>query len=349
MRKILLWLITFNCFAIEAQVTCNDYTIYANSTSAFGSLTDSTCMFLCAGTTDGVWTGSGCTDSIVLTMNGSPVNSLDLYFGKVNTDDYATVSVDGGGTMEISNPFNTGLNGNVVGPYNCGTATFGDVFFTVTSTQPFSNVYIVNTGCSSGWVLYCPDNVVPPAPKDSTIKVCDGQFDLNNYLQPHNDIGSWTEITSSGQFDSQNGTVTTTGLSYDIYTFNYSYTECNVYRETAIKIDYGVNISCVDTTDSIPPVIPPPVDEKEVTAFSPNADGVNDFLNLNMLIDSLGNEVYIYNRWGSMVYHIANYDNDQNVWTGNFPSGVPAPVGTYYYLIYYDNGEFKKGWVQLLR
>lgn len=62
--------------------------------------------------------------------------------------------------------------------------------------------------------------------------------------------------------------------------------------------------------------------------ITPNNDGVNDAL----VLDGIGrfpeNEIFIYNRWGRLVYEKENYAND---WEGTWKD-QPLPNGTYYYV-----------------
>ena len=62
---------------------------------------------------------------------------------------------------------------------------------------------------------------------------------------------------------------------------------------------------------------------------TPNGDGINDRFVIGNLIDGMGypnNTLYIYNRWGTLVYHRENISSDDDFWD---PSGEPA--GTYFY------------------
>ncbi len=74
-----------------------------------------------------------------------------------------------------------------------------------------------------------------------------------------------------------------------------------------------------------------------VNTFSPNGDGLNDeFIIPN--IEDYENEVFIYNRWGSEIFHTQNYRND-NAWDGraqkksNMGDNQVLPVGTYFYIV----------------
>ena len=62
---------------------------------------------------------------------------------------------------------------------------------------------------------------------------------------------------------------------------------------------------------------------------TPNGDGINDRFVIGNLINGLGypiNSLYIYNKWGTLVFHRDNIASDDDFWD---PSGVPA--GTYFY------------------
>lgn len=79
-------------------------------------------------------------------------------------------------------------------------------------------------------------------------------------------------------------------------------------------------------------------DLKVTNSFSPNNDGINDKLIIPN-IDDYDNEIFIYNRWGNEVYHVANYRNDVNAWDGRaqnktkFGGDEILPVGTYFYIL----------------
>ena len=80
------------------------------------------------------------------------------------------------------------------------------------------------------------------------------------------------------------------------------------------------------------------------SAFSPNGDGVNDFLFLE--IEDPINKVYIYNRWGDKVAEFENYDNESVYWDGRNLLGNVSE-GTFYYVI--ESSENSVGWVQVVK
>jgi len=63
--------------------------------------------------------------------------------------------------------------------------------------------------------------------------------------------------------------------------------------------------------------------------ITPNGDGINDALTIPCLSSGNyeGNEIIIFNEWGSEVYRASPYLND---WQGTF-NGDPLPTGTYFY------------------
>ncbi len=85
-------------------------------------------------------------------------------------------------------------------------------------------------------------------------------------------------------------------------------------------------------------------------AFSPNNDGVNDFWEIEHLINFVPNNVYIYDRWGDIVTDFENYDNINVLWNGTDRGGRPLPPNTYFYVVISEEPEQNQaGWVQLVR
>ncbi|MBC9932683.1 DUF7507 domain-containing protein [Chitinophaga qingshengii] len=78
--------------------------------------------------------------------------------------------------------------------------------------------------------------------------------------------------------------------------------------------------------------------------ITPNGDGKNDRFVILGLGKYPGSGLFIYNRWGNMVYQSKDYDNK---WDGN---GLNE--GTYYYILKLRTPEGErvyKGWIELLR
>ncbi len=76
--------------------------------------------------------------------------------------------------------------------------------------------------------------------------------------------------------------------------------------------------------------------------ISPNNDGVNDnfiIQYIDLLPDTQQNKVYIYNRWGSKVFEVSNYNNTTNIFRGLNNNGNELTSGTYFYKIEFANGR----------
>gem|GEM_PF-4272859 len=74
------------------------------------------------------------------------------------------------------------------------------------------------------------------------------------------------------------------------------------------------------------------------TGFSPNNDGMNDFLEIPCIDQFPGSSLKIFNRWGDLVYGTENYKND---WDGIYNGGL-LPAGTYFYLLEVNDNIRKK-------
>jgi gliding motility-associated-like protein len=91
------------------------------------------------------------------------------------------------------------------------------------------------------------------------------------------------------------------------------------------------------------------------TAFTPNADGLNDVFYLLASPDvEIVKDFSVFNRWGEKVFQVNSVPpNDPNFgWNGYFKS-VHAPAGAYVYqaTIRFTDGkeQFFKGTVVLIR
>lgn len=85
--------------------------------------------------------------------------------------------------------------------------------------------------------------------------------------------------------------------------------------------------------------------------FSPNGDSQNPYFRIaNIEALEPNNKVSIFNRWGSLVFEIENYDNDTRRFEGNNQNGNPLPTGVYFYKIEFSSGTpAKTGYVTLKR
>ncbi len=70
-----------------------------------------------------------------------------------------------------------------------------------------------------------------------------------------------------------------------------------------------------------------------------NPNGKHDFLKIRNITFFPNNLVSIFDRWGNKVFETNNYDNTDNVFKGVNERGKDLPEGTYYYVIYKNNGD----------
>jgi gliding motility-associated-like protein len=125
----------------------------------------------------------------------------------------------------------------------------------------------------------------------------------------------------------------------------FDYTWHDGSKQTFFQVtDYGkywvtIKNDCVIVSDTIlftKKEFPEPFIANVLT---PNNDQFND----NFMIDEglLGSKLFIYNRWGKLIYQSLNYQND---WAGG-----DLPSGVYYYLLRGECLEEKKGWLSIIR
>jgi gliding motility-associated-like protein len=70
------------------------------------------------------------------------------------------------------------------------------------------------------------------------------------------------------------------------------------------------------------------------TGFTPNHDGVNDmFVIQSTSIKSEGYDLYIFDRWGSVIFHSTTPNEG---WNGKTASGE-AQIEVYVYMLYYKD------------
>lgn len=155
--------IAFSGFS-QTPNNCGNYTSTGTIASIYLSGPNAACNANVPGVVSGsgAWTGGTCAGNIVSTVVGPPVTCLTVSYTSVNTNDFATLTTDTGGSLTITG-VNVGVSGNVIGPYMCGSGsgTSGDVLVNICSTIPFSVLTLTNTGCASGWIINCATATLP--------------------------------------------------------------------------------------------------------------------------------------------------------------------------------------------
>ncbi len=162
---------------------------------------------------------------------------------------------------------------------------------------------------------------------------------VNNTVAQFNTSAGGTEVpvTVWGENTSQNATNyewfvngTFFSNSQDILpVFN------NTGAQTIMLIAWQYDPTCADTAYA------QIVIQNELvvpTAFTPDNDGINDFWEI-LYLDEVypDNQVFVYNRWGSLIYTSTKGDYAGRPWKGGFenlsPQGEELPVGSYFYVI----------------
>ncbi|MEO9258613.1 MAG: gliding motility-associated C-terminal domain-containing protein [Crocinitomicaceae bacterium] len=229
-------------------LTCPEFTATGTSSSPYIA-PSSGCPTICPQALTSStypWDGGTSTGKVIATSI-IPTTSLSIAFFAVNTNDYATITVNGGGTVSLTGS-GVGISGNVIGPTSCGT--LGDVFVTIHSTLPFTVATISNTGGGSGWVISCP-GTVPHAGLDNTYNpLCGGTLDLNTLLSGADGGGVWSETSSSGQFNTTTGVLTGTGLAPGTYTFQYTVTSCGFVDVADFTVTVGLSLNPSTVTNA---------------------------------------------------------------------------------------------------
>ncbi len=84
-------------------------------------------------------------------------------------------------------------------------------------------------------------------------------------------------------------------------------------------------------------------------AFSPNNDGLNDLFIIDNILAYPDNHVYIFDRWGILVWEKVGYNNTTAAWNGKDKAGADLTSGTYFYIIEHAGPKILKNWVELTR
>jgi gliding motility-associated-like protein len=87
------------------------------------------------------------------------------------------------------------------------------------------------------------------------------------------------------------------------------------------------------------------------TAFTPNDDDANNYWEIPS-IDELypKNVVYVYNRWGNLLFQSEQGNYASKPWDGKY-NGESLSVGSYYFIIELNNKnkEVKKGIISIIK
>ena len=139
------------------------------------------------------------------------------------------------------------------------------------------------------------------------------------------------------------------GIKQDV--FSSLYYEPNPEFRRNDTLEYQVcDVVCVnvcDTASVIYRVLGDPYDFIP-NGFSPNGDGMNDKWVIPGIEAYPENELYIYNRWGNLIFEAAPYLNE---WEGQANKGIGGSEkigdGVFYYVLITNDGDPIKGSIEM--
>jgi len=139
---------------------------------------------------------------------------------------------------------------------------------------------------------------------------------------------SWSRVAGQGTINNENSqtpVVTNLGEGTNIFEMSVSNGVCPTTRDSAFVIVNGLNIP---------------------TGFSPNGDNKNDRYVIRGIENATTSEFRVFNRWGSLVYEVENYNND---WEGQSKGGNPLPEDTYFYVLEINESLSFQGYIVIRR
>ena len=203
------------------------------------------------------------------------------------------------------------------------------VTLTVTETAFYSAIITVdNTDCAYGddiLVEFFQSPVISPV-EDAIIKCANEGYTLEVNIENSDQLNSLTYIWTLDGIDLQTGTENTYYLNemneesgeFTVTVFD-DITYC--WSSTTINVDFYENSYCVDLPQGL----------------SPNGDGFNDCLILDHLEDREDiDKIEVFNRYGTKIYELNEYVDQ---WCGSDQDGKVVPVGTYFYIIYFNSSK----------
>ena len=201
------------------------------------------------------------------------------------------------------------------------------VTLTVTETAFYSAIITVdNTDCAYGddiLVEFFQSPIIVPV-DNNIIKCANEGYTLEVSVENSGQLNSLTYIWTLDGVDIQTGSDNTYYLDemneesgeFTVTVFD-DITYC--WSSISINVDFYENSYCVDLPQGL----------------SPNGDGFNDCLILDHLEDREDIEkIEVFNRYGTKIYELNEYVDQ---WCGDDQEGKIVPVGTYFYIIYFNS------------
>ena len=306
------------------------------------------------GLTTVTWTvvdGSGNTSTAT-----QLVNIVDNILPTINVNDLTVVISDNGSTtitfsdVDNGTTDNCGIASMTLSQYTFDCSNIGDNTVTVTVTDNNGNVSttsilitVVTSGTDTdndGLLNACDTDDDGDGILDSDEEAGDTDGDgIPNTLDSDDD-GDGIPTVIEGTDDQDGDGISNyldsdsdgDGLSDD---FEWDF---GGLAEAGQDCDQDGLYDFLDT-DKCGPVVP--------EAFTPNGNNYNDLFVVPGIEAYETRQLFVYSRYGTLVYESNLYNND---WDGTLlNSGSPVPDGTYYYVFKLDNGQIVNGYVYINR
>jgi gliding motility-associated-like protein len=180
-------------------------------------------------------------------------------------------------------------------------------------------------------------NPIPPQIQFETIGDCENKIytltanPISNSYDPNNVSYQWKDKDGSPVGSNSNVLNVSDLISSTIGEVTFPLE----YSLIIVSTDTGCNTSGGAIVESIYCDIQ--------KGISPDGNGSNDFFDLRLMDVK---KLDVFNRYGIKVYEQSNY-SDQ--WKGQTDNGQELPSATYYYVIEFNNGKSKTGWIYLIR
>jgi gliding motility-associated-like protein len=278
--------------------------------------------------------GPHATDTVQVTVDAIPTDlamaGADVTCSPDSVNLAATPSLFGIGV------WSTPSNATIVDSSAVNTLVTNFTSDTTLFVWSLSNGACVNYSVDSMYVIL--DDVRPIAVGDSFNLVPNGLPQtvdvIANDILPNNWDILITQPTAVARIISLNNGQFEIDINNAILNQYFIYEICN--SDCPIVCD----------TAEVTLAIQPPGDCYTPTAFTPNGDGKNDLF----VIPCLGNvrekaALYVFNRWGNIVFETDNYASD---WDGTHEN-QPLPNGTYFYILQIEGRQPQNGSIEIKR
>jgi gliding motility-associated-like protein len=213
----------------------------------------------------------------------------------------------------------------------------------------WGNSVIVNPGDSSLALNLCVLQTYTLLVSDTVCSYTE-DYDVRAFNLPQIEFtlepDSLFETNPKAVLSFENKSADSIPITYNTWIFQpfpdgYSTNELNpsyvfTTNDTIVKFTYTTIDGCNTDTIKIPIKVNPfKLQPKNV--FTPNGDGVNDTFVIPDLDRYISNELYVFNRWGELVFSAKNYSDD---WDGGRLSD-----GVYFYILkcqgYWEEDVFR--------